>query len=377
EAKAHQEPQESSLSLFDAFEQEEEPEIDNSRKCHIMLLLGKALEEKMGSDMLGLYTKIEAPLIGVLSQMEKDGVRVDMSSLKDFADSLRKEMNSLGAKIREEADEPTFNILSPKQVGNILFDKLRIAPQIRPKRGSNAYPTDEETLRGVMDRHPIVGHILEFRGLTKLLSTYIEPFGQYVLGDGKIHTTFNQGLTATGRLSSSKPNLQNIPIRTERGKEIRKAFTYSRPDGVIVAADYSQIELRILAHFCGDEHLVAAFREGIDIHKATAARIFGIPTDEVTPDQRRVAKTANFGIIYGISSFGLSQQLDISRDEAQTIINDYFASFPAIRSFLDDTLTSARENGYVETLFGRRRYIPDINSRNGNTRAFAERNAIN
>lgn len=372
--------EESAPSLFDVVEDENESTGDDLRKCWIMLQLGKKLEEKLSSadnDLSELYRTIEAPLIPVLAAMEKEGVRVDMSSLREFADGLRKEMNAVGASIREMADEPGFNILSPKQVGTILFDKLRIAPHIKAKKGTNAYPTDEDTLRSVADLHPIVNQILEYRRLNKLLSTYIEPFAQYVFGDGKIHTTFNQGLTSTGRLSSSKPNLQNIPIRTERGKEIRKAFVSSRPDGVIVAADYSQIELRILAHFCGDQHLVDAFRAGTDIHKATAARIFGISPEEVTPDQRRIAKTANFGIIYGISDFGLAQQLEIPRSEAKKIIEDYFASFPAIRSFLDDILTGARENGYVETLFGRRRYIPDINSRNFNTRSFAERNAIN
>ena len=220
--------------------------------------------------------------------------------------------------------------------------------------------------------------ILEYRGIRKLLSTYIEPFPGYVSAStGKIHTTFNQSLTATGRLSSSKPNLQNIPIRTERGKEIRKAFISSRPDGIIVSADYSQIELRIMAHLSCDTHLIEAFRNNMDVHAITAAKIFGISPEDVTADQRRVAKTANFGIMYGISSFGLSQRLGISRGESKKIIEDYFANFPAIESYIQDTLSAARESGYVETLFGRRRYLPDITSRNGTVRALAERTAIN
>jgi DNA polymerase-1 len=224
----------------------------------------------------------------------------------------------------------------------------------------------------------VVDEILEFRAVKKLLSTYIEPFPGYVSPiDGRVHTTFNQALTATGRLSSSNPNLQNIPIRTERGKEIRKAFVPGTPDGVILSADYSQIELRIMAHLSCDEHLIKAFREGVDVHAATAAKIFGIPHGEVTPDQRRIAKTANFGIMYGISSFGLAERLRISRSEAKKIIDDYFVSFPAIRSFINDTVESCRENGYVETLFGRRRYIPDITARNATVRALAERNAVN
>ena len=256
---------------------------------------------------------------------------------------------------------------------------MNLDPKIKPKSGVRYnYPTDEETLNGLADRHPIINEILEYRGLRKLLSTYIEPLPTFISPvTGRIHTTFNQALTATGRLSSSKPNLQNIPIRTERGKEIRKAFVSSRPDGVMVSADYSQIELRIMAHLSCDQHLIAAFREGQDVHASTAAKIFGISIDEVTPEQRRIAKTANFGIMYGISTFGLAQRLGISRGEAKKIIEDYFANFPAISSYIDDTLAAARENGYVETVFGRRRYLPDINSKNGTVRSLAERNAVN
>ena len=320
---------------------------------------------------------MEEPLMRVLAKMERDGVKVDLAQIEDFADSLRRETAALEAEIRELADEPSLNISSPKQVGDVLFDKLKLDPKAK-KSGRGSYTTDEATLTAIIDKHPVVGKILEYRAVKKLLSTYIEPFPSYVSSiDGRVHTTFNQALTATGRLSSSAPNLQNIPVRTERGREIRKAFVPGTADGVIVSADYSQIELRIMAHLSQDKHLVEAFRNGIDIHSATAEKIFGVAHEEVTPDQRRVAKTANFGIMYGISSFGLAQRLGISRTEAKKLIDDYFAAFPAIRAFIDDTVAAARENGYVETLFGRRRYLPDINSKNATVRALAERNAVN
>lgn len=331
--------------------------------------------EKAGLDKL--YSEMEEPLMRVLAKMERDGVKVDLAQIEDFADSLRRETAALEAEIRELADEPSLNISSPKQVGDVLFDKLKLDPKAK-KSGRGSYTTDEATLTAIIDKHPVVGKILEYRAVKKLLSTYIEPFPSYVSNiDGRVHTTFNQALTATGRLSSSAPNLQNIPVRTERGREIRKAFVPGTADGVIVSADYSQIELRIMAHLSQDKHLVEAFRNGIDIHSATAEKIFGVAHEEVTPDQRRVAKTANFGIMYGISSFGLAQRLGISRTEAKKLIDDYFAAFPAIRAFIDDTVAAARENGYVETLFGRRRYLPDINSKNATVRALAERNAVN
>ena len=281
------------------------------------------------------------------------------------------------AKVRELAGEPALNVSSPKQIGEILFEKLKLSA--KPKKNANGtYSTDETTLLDIADKHPIVDEILEFRAVKKLLSTYIEPFPGYIdPSDGKVHTTFNQALTATGRLSSSNPNLQNIPIRTDRGREIRKAFVPGTPDGLILSADYSQIELRIMAHLSCDQHLIKAFKDGVDVHAATAAKIFGIPHEEVTADQRRIAKTANFGIMYGISSFGLAQRLRIGRKEAQKVIEDYFAGFPSILSFIEDTKAAARETGYVETIFGRRRYIPEINSKNGTIRALAERNAVN
>ena len=262
-------------------------------------------------------------------------------------------------------------------MGELLFDKLALDPKAK-RSTKGQYSTDEATLLTIADRHPIVNEILEYRAVKKLLSTYIEPFPSYISQkDGRVHTTFNQALTATGRLSSSNPNLQNIPIRTERGKEIRKAFVPGTPDGVIVSADYSQIELRIMAHLSCDAHLTQAFRDGEDVHAATAAKIFGIPVSEVTREQRGMAKTANFGIMYGISSFGLAQRLHLTRSAAKALIDDYFTAFPAIRSFIDDSVAFARENGYVETLFGRRRYLPDIHARNATVRSLAERNAVN
>ena len=358
-------------SLFDDIPDEEEP--SRSLEAAAMVLLGDALRK----DLPDFYDKMEEPLSKVLAKMERDGVKVDLRQLSHFADSLRVELVEREARIREMAGDPTLNISSPKQVGDILFEKLRLDPKAK-KSARGQYSTDEATLSEIADRHPIVNEILEFRAVKKLLSTYIEPFPSYVNeADARVHTTFNQALTATGRLSSSNPNLQNIPVRTERGKEIRKAFVPGTPDGVIVSADYSQIELRIMAHLSGDEHLCKAFRDGQDVHAATAAKIFGIPVDQVTREQRGQAKTANFGIMYGISSFGLAQRLGLSRSAAKSLIEDYFASFPAIRSFIDSSIAFAREHGYVETLFGRRRYLPDIHARNATVRALAERNAVN
>ena len=367
------------LSLFDEIP-EDEPESNRLAEAVATLLLGEKVREEMTDlDLNTLYDTMEEPLMKVLSDMEQEGVKVDLAQLRRYSAGLAAEMNSIQEKVREMAEDPNLNILSPIQVGNLIFEKLRLDPKIKPKTGARySYPTDEDTLSALADKHPIVNEILEYRGVRKLLSTYIDPLPTYVSpATGKIHTTFNQALTATGRLSSSKPNLQNIPIRTERGKEIRKAFVPSRPDGVIVSADYSQIELRIMAHLSCDMHLIEAFRKGQDVHAITAAKIFGISPEEVTSDQRRIAKTANFGIMYGISAFGLSQRLHIGRAEAKKIIEDYFANFPAISSYIEDTLAAARETGYVETLFGRRRYLPDINSKNGTVRSLAERNAIN
>jgi DNA polymerase-1 len=371
--------EETNLSLFDEV-QDDNASGNRFPEAAATLLLGDAIEKELkGMELTELYDSIEEPLVKVLSDMETEGVKIDLAQLRRYAAGLSTEMNEIQERVREMAQEPDLNILSPKQIGVLLFEKLKLDPKIRPKSGVRySYPTDEDTLNTLADKHPIINEILEYRGVKKLLSTYIEPFPNYISSvTGKIHTTFNQALTATGRLSSSKPNLQNIPIRTERGKEIRKAFIPSRPDGVIVSADYSQIELRIMAHLSCDAHLIEAFRKGQDVHAITAAKIFGISPDEVTADQRRIAKTANFGIMYGISSFGLAQRLKIGRGEAKKIIEDYFANFPAISSFIEDTLTSARETGYVETIFGRRRYLPDINSKNGTVRSIAERTAVN
>ena len=368
-------PKEANPTLFGEEESEEDDGKGALLACAATLQLGRLLEAELARQGLSdVYLKIEEPLIRVLAKMEKDGVKMDLDSLRSFAAGLREEVQQREEKIRAMAGNPNLNISSPKQIAALLYDELQLLQ--RKKKGNDS--TDEETLLSIEDRHPIVREILEFRAAKKLLSTYIEPFPGYISrSDGKIHTCFNQALTATGRLSSSNPNLQNIPIRSERGKEIRKAFVPSREGGVIMSADYSQIELRIMAHLSQDRHLIEAFNSGLDVHKATAAKIFGIDSSEVSAEQRRIAKTANFGIMYGISAFGLSQRLSCSRAEAKQIIDDYFESFPAIRSFIEDTLTAARENGYVETIFGRRRFVPDVNSRNGTVRALAERNAVN
>ena len=369
-------PQETG-SLFDEVPEENGP--DRILETAAILRLSDCLLQEMAATegMTRLYDEIEEPLIGVLARMERTGVKVDLSSLRDFAEGLRHKMAEREAEVRRLADDPTLNVSSPKQIGVLLFEKLKLDPKARKPKSGN-WPTDEQTLSHLADRSPIIDAILDYRGLRKLLSTYIEPFAGYISpADGRVHTTFNQALTATGRLSSSNPNLQNIPIRTEEGREIRKAFVPGEPDWVMMSADYSQIELRLMAHLCGDAHLVEAFRQGQDVHAATAAKIFHVPIGEVSADQRRIAKTANFGIMYGISSFGLAERLRCSRSEAKQIIDDYFASFPSIRGFIDATVAQARERGYVETLFGRRRYIADISAGNAAVRALAERNAVN
>ena len=353
-------------------------EADHTKEAEAIRSLSGVLQTELAAvGMQKLYDEIEEPLIGVLSQMELTGVKIDLSSLKDFAESLRTQMLAREAEIRDYAGNPALVVGSPKQMGEVIFEKLKLDPKAKkPAKGN--WPTDEETLSELADRHPIIDALLDYRGLRKLLSTYIEPFPQYISEtDGRVHTTFNQALTSTGRLSSSNPNLQNIPIRTEQGREIRKAFVPGEPGWVMMSADYSQIELRVMAHLCGDEHMRQAFREGQDVHAATAAKIFRKPVADVTADDRRMAKTANFGIMYGISSFGLAQRLKCPRAVAKKLIDDYFESFPSIRSFIDGTLAKARETLYTETMFGRRRYIPDINSHNANIRAIAERNAVN
>ena len=362
-------------SLFE----EAEPRDLSSHAAVLIPLADRLLQQMQATDprLIKLYDEVEEPLEHVLARMEQTGVRIEPGALRAFADGLRTQAAELETQIRELAQAPDLNINSPKQIGEILFEKMRLDPKARkPSKGN--WPTDEKTLQDLADRSPIVNMILDYRGLRKLLGTYIDPLPSYISPrDGRVHTTFNQALTATGRLSSSNPNLQNIPIRTEQGREIRRAFVPQEPGWVIMSADYSQIELRIMAHLSGDEHLTEAFRSGVDVHAATAAKINHIPIEEVTPDQRRIAKTANFGIMYGISAFGLSQNLGCSRSEAKSLIDGYFASFPSIRAWIDGTLAAARTNGYVETLLGRRRYVPDIVSGNATVRAYAERNAVN
>ena len=329
---------------------------------------------KADSDLWNLYNEVELPLVEVLHDMEAAGVRVDVDKLRQAETTLTVELTALEQRIYELAGE-SFNINSPRQVGELLFDKLKLDTKAK-KSKTGQYSTSEEVLMALKEKHAIVGLILDFRELKKLISTYISALPSYIAPDGKIHTTYNQTVTATGRLSSSNPNLQNLPIRSERGRFIREAVI---PDEgcLFLSADYSQIELRLMAHFSQDEHMLAAFRSGQDIHAATAARIYGKPIEEITKDQRRKAKTANFGIIYGISAFGLAQQLDCSRTEAKQLIDDYFAAFPRVISYIESQKELARQKGYAETLFGRKRYLPDITSQNATVRSFAERNAVN
>lgn len=335
-------------------------------------ILEKAIE-KQGLEKL-LY-EIELPLVYVLADMEYTGVGLDTEALAEYSKTLTRELQSIEADIYKEAGTE-LNINSAKQVGEVLFDKLKIVDKPK-KTKTGQYVTSEETLESLKDTHPIVGKILEYRGLKKLLSTYIDALPQLVNPkDRKVHTSYNQTVTATGRLSSSNPNLQNIPIRDAQGKEIRKAFIADK-DCIFFSADYSQIELRIMAHLSKDPNMVDAFNSGEDIHAATAAKIYKVPIAEVTSDMRRKAKTANFGIIYGISVFGLAERLTIPRGEAKELIDGYFETYPKVKEYMDRSISVAREHTYVETVFGRKRYLPDINSRNTTVRGYAERNAIN
>ncbi|MEE4197657.1 MAG: DNA polymerase I [Bacteroidales bacterium] len=324
-----------------------------------------------------LAETLEMPLIPVLAEMESTGVKINTKALNDYAKQLNKELINIEEKIIKQAGV-SFNISSPKQLGEVLFDQLKLDPNAK-KTKSKQYSTSEETLVKLADKHPIINDVLDFRSVKKLLSTYVEALPKLIQKKtGKIHTSFNQAVTATGRLSSNNPNLQNIPIREERGREIRKAFTPQDQDHILLAADYSQIELRLMAHMSQDENMLKAFKNNTDIHTSTAAKIFHVENlSEVTQDQRRKAKTANFGIIYGISAFGLSQRLNIPRTEAKQLIDEYFKGFPRVKEFMDKSIAEAREKGYVETLMGRKRFLKDINSRNATVRGFAERNAIN
>lgn len=323
-----------------------------------------------------LYREVELPLVDVLIDMEKEGVRIDVEALKDYSQQLTAERAELEEKIFELAGE-RFNIGSPKQLGEVLYEKMKVTDK-PPRTATKQYSTAEDVLTKLADRHPVIPLILEYRSLTKLVGTYLDTFPKLISPlTGRLHTVYNQTVTATGRLSSSNPNLQNIPIRTDRGREIRRAFVARDADHLLLAADYSQIELRIIASLAKDRHMLDAFNRGFDIHAATAAKIYKVSIDEVTKDQRRNAKSVNFGIVYGISAFGLSEQLGVSRKEAAGLIDEYFAQYPDIRKFIDGSVAFAREHGYAQTLLGRRRYLPDINSRNAAARSFAERNAVN
>lgn len=335
-------------------------------------VLEPMLKEK---GMEQLFWDIEMPLVKVLADMELNGVCLDTDSLKETERIFKERMAHYEQHAYELAGE-TFNISSPKQVGDILFGKMQLLDKPKKTR-TGQYVTSEEVLLQLRDKAPIVDDILNYRGLKKLLGTYVEALPLLInKRTGHIHTSFNQAVTATGRLSSSDPNLQNIPVRDDDGKEIRKCFV-PEPGCLFFSADYSQIELRIMAHLSGDENMIEAFREGLDIHRATAAKIWKEPLDEVTDAQRKKAKQANFGIIYGITAFGLAQRMGIPNGEARQLIQDYFATFPKVHAFMENAITTAREKKYAETMFGRRRYLPDIDSKNGTVRGFAERNAIN
>ena len=340
----------------------------------LKLRLWPMLEE---AGLAELYRQVEEPLIRVLADIEMTGVKIDSDALAASGRELTGELVGLEQRIRELAGDPSLNVNSARQLGETLFARLKIDPKPRMTK-TKQYRTDEEYLQMLSDRHPIVDLILEYRGLRKLLSTYVEALPQLVNPyTGRIHTSFNQAVTATGRLSSTNPNLQNIPVRDERGREIRKAFVPSDSDRLLLSADYSQVELRLMAHLSGDETMIGAFSHGEDIHTATAAKVFGVGADEVTREQRRQAKMVNFGIIYGISAFGLAQRLRIPRADAKQIIDGYFETFPGVKKYMERVVEDAREKGYVATLFGRKRMLPDIRSGNAVVRGLAERNAIN
>lgn len=342
----------------------------------VTLRLYPLLREKMAeSDVTSVFSQIEMPLLPVLARMEQNGVHLDTETLRQTGDDFRARLHALEGEVYTLAGHE-FTITSPKQVGTVLFEELKISDKAR-KTKTGQYSTSEEVLESLHDKHPIVEKILAHRALKKLLSTYVDALPKLINArTGRVHTSFNQAVTATGRLSSSNPNLQNIPVRGEDGREIRKAFVPD-DDCTFFSADYSQIELRIMAHLSGDEHMIADFNAGHDIHAATAARIFHKPIEEVSRDERRKAKTANFGIIYGISAFGLSERLSIPRGEAKELIDSYFETYPKVKEYMNACIDRAKERGYILTEFKRRRYLPDINSRNATVRGYAERNAVN
>lgn len=342
----------------------------------VTLRLYPILKEEMEKyEVTSVFTHIEMPLLPVLARMERNGVRLDTAALEETGRNFTERMQQLETDIYELAGHE-FTITSPKQVGAVLFDELQISAKVK-KTKTGQYSTSEEVLESLRDKHAIVEKILQHRALKKLLSTYVEALPKLIHPEtGHIHTSFNQAVTATGRLSSSNPNLQNIPVRGEDGREIRRAFVPEEGE-VFFSADYSQIELRIMAHLSEDEHMVADFNSGLDIHAATAARIFHKPVEEVDRDERRKAKTANFGIIYGISAFGLSERMGVSRVEAKELIENYFATYPKVREYMNESIERAKQTGYITTQFGRRRYLADINAGNATVRGYAERNAVN
>jgi len=343
----------------------------------ITLQLKDILEPRLTeTGTLKLFEEVEVPLIPVLASMEAEGVRIDIGALEDYSKQLQVEITDIESQIYRHAGGE-FNIASPRQLGEILFDNLKIAEKPRMTK-TRQYATGEDILSRLVNKHPIVQCILDYRSLTKLKSTYVDTLPTMVNPrTGRIHTSFNQAVVATGRLSSNNPNLQNIPVRTEKGREIRKAFVPRNEQYTLLSADYSQIELRIIAELSRDEGMMEAFRQGLDIHAATAAKVYNVELDRVTKDMRRSAKTINFGIVYGMSAFGLADRLNIPRSEAKSIIDQYFAKYPRIKDYMEASIRQARDKGYVETMLGRRRYIRDISSANSTVRGFAERNAIN
>ena len=357
--------------------------VDHQRLCDyaaedadVTLKLKNKLEPLIKENNLEyLFYEVEMPLVSVLVDMEWNGVRIDVEALHSLSVDFTKQLADIENKVYELIGEQ-INLSSPKQVGELIFDKLKLDEKAK-KTKTGQYSTSEEVLESLRGKHEVVGLILDYRGIKKLLSTYVDALPALINPkSGKIHTSFNQAVTATGRLSSSNPNLQNIPVRDELGREIRKAFIADK-DCKLISADYSQIELRLLAHFSQDPHMLSDFNAERDVHASTAAKIFKVDLADVTSDMRRKAKTANFGIIYGISAFGLAERLSISRSEAKTLIDGYFETYPTIKAFIEKSIETARKNGYVETMFNRKRYLPDINSRNATVRNFAERNAVN
>ena len=363
------------LSLFP--EEGSKKDKDYAERTDILFRLKSKLEEALKDvGLYKLFEELEMPLVGVLADMEYEGVSIDKGALKELSEELKGKIAGEEKIIYDIAGEE-FNISSPKQLGEVLFDRMNIDPGNK-KTKTGQYSTSEQVLSKLEEAHPIVGHILNYRGLKKLLTTYAEALPTYIdPGTGKIHTHFNQAEAATGRLSSLNPNLQNIPIRTEEGRNIRKAFITGDPDYGFFSADYSQVELRLMAHLSGAPGLIDAFLNGEDIHAETASKIYHVPLNEVTPEMRRRAKTANFGIIYGISAWGLAERLKISRKEGKELIDGYFNLYPGVKRYMEESVEKARKQGYVETIMGRRRYLRDINSRNAVVRGVAERNAVN